>query len=164
MKRLIAFVLAVMLIVTVSGSVHAEEEEKTWDELYEEGCRAFQEGDMEKAAAAFDASLEACGDNEIVPALMRCACAVPGKVSRLSVSLQDLEKSIRDVQALEEDLELIYAQKKISKQTYGKFAEMAKSVVVAETVWNGIVVVRPASIEARLERQRVRRMENTAYR
>ena len=105
MKKLIAFVLAVTMILTVSGSVFAEEEaeEKTWDELYAEGCAAFTAGDMEKAAEAFDASLEACGDNEIVPALMRCACAGPGKASQLSVSLPDLEKSIRDVDALAEE-------------------------------------------------------------
>ena len=126
MKRAICFgLILVLLLATMGFALAAEEEEKAWDELYAEGCRAFSEGDMEKAMEAFTASLESADDAEVVPALMRYACAVPRAAGKswVTISLPELEQNIAKVEAMADEMGELYAQKKISKKVYEQLRE-----------------------------------------
>ena len=129
MRKLIAVALAAILFLAAGTAVAEEETPKTWDELYEEGCRAFREGDTDKARAAFEASGKEAGDAEIVPALMLHACAVPrGQGGAFSVSLPELENEIREVEEMIRDIEDLFARKKISKKAREQYLQMAQDV------------------------------------
>lgn len=132
MKKTFIFVLIITLLASFSVYASSEEEEKSWSEWYEEGSRAFLEGDIEKAAAAYDAAMEASGDTEIVAILMRHACVVPAKradgLSTFSVDTQEINEHIQAINELEDDLGLLLAQKKVTQKDYQMYLEMAKEI------------------------------------